>query len=214
MTSSGPRLTSHAVRILVCLALALVIAAAASGCGGSSSARTPTNVKYDAPGRIRPPKPAPPLSLRNYDGRPVSLAQFRGHAVLVTFVFAHCPDTCPLIVSKLRTARALLGHSKSKLQIIAVSTDPAQDSPAIVRRFLARRGMLGKMDYLLGGRKALRGVWSAWGVAAKRVSPQPEDVEHSAMIYGISGSGRVTTLYPADMDPQWVAHDVPVLASH
>jgi cytochrome oxidase Cu insertion factor (SCO1/SenC/PrrC family) len=38
-------------------------------------------------------------------------------------------------------------------------------------------------------------------------------VEHSALVYGISGSGKITTLYPSNFKPQQIAHDVPILAS-
>ena len=49
-----------------------------------------------------PAKPAPPIELRNYLGQPVTLAQYRGRAVLVTFLYTNCPDVCPLITSNLR----------------------------------------------------------------------------------------------------------------
>jgi cytochrome oxidase Cu insertion factor (SCO1/SenC/PrrC family) len=38
-------------------------------------------------------------------------------------------------------------------------------------------------------------------------------VEHSALIYGISASGKITTLYPAKFKPQQIVHDVPLLAA-
>lgn len=199
-------------------AIGLTIAAVTlAGCGGDSgtprAGSTARRVPYDAPLTVSPPRPAPPTSLRNYDGRKVSLAGLRGKAVLITFVYTHCPDTCPLIVSKLRTVQALLGRARSRVQVVAVSTDPAQDTAGAVRHFLAARGMLGRMDYLLGSRSALERVWSSWGVAAKRVSPKPADVEHSAMIYGVAANGSVTTIYPANFKPRWMVHDVPLLAS-
>ena len=62
-------------------------------------------------------------------------------------VYAHCSDSCPLLVSGLRTAQAELGRAGAQAQIVAVSTDPGQDTAGAVRRFPARRGMLGRMDY-------------------------------------------------------------------
>ena len=44
------------------------------------------------------------IDLRNYLGRRVTLAQYRGKAVLVTFLYTNCPDICPLIASNLRVA--------------------------------------------------------------------------------------------------------------
>ena len=51
-----------------------------------------------------PAKPAPPIDLRNYLGQRVTLGEYRGRAVLVTFLYTNCPDVCPLITSNLRVA--------------------------------------------------------------------------------------------------------------
>ena len=59
-----------------------------------------------------PSKPAPPIQLRNYLGQPVTLSEYRGRAVLVTFLYTNCPDVCPLITAKLRTALDMLGSQR------------------------------------------------------------------------------------------------------
>ena len=61
-------------------------------------------------GEATPPKPAPALELKNSLGEPVDLAEYKGKAVLLTFIYTHCPDVCPLIVSHLKTAQAELGR--------------------------------------------------------------------------------------------------------
>ena len=160
-----------------------------------------------------PLKPAPPLSLRNSLGKPVSLAQFKGKAALVTFIYTHCPDVCPLIVSHLHTAQAELGREARKLRIIAVSTDPRGDTPKTVAAFLSAHQMTGRMEYLIGSRKQLGRVWKDWNIVARPAKSGRDLVEHSALIYGISASGKVTTLYPANFTPAQIVHDVPILAS-
>src|SRR5271154_1543137 len=57
-----------------------------------------------------PARQAPPIHLRNYLGQPVTLSEYRGKAVLVTFLYANCPDICPLITSNLRVALNMLGR--------------------------------------------------------------------------------------------------------
>ena len=84
-----------------------------------------------------PAKQAPPIHLRNYLGRPVTLSQYRGKAVLVTFLYANCPDICPLIASNLRVALNMLGRRDSEVQVIAVSVDPRGDTPANVAQLRA-----------------------------------------------------------------------------
>jgi protein SCO1 len=160
-----------------------------------------------------PSKPAPPLALRNYLGQPVTLAEYRGKAVLVTFLYTHCPDVCPLITANLRVALNLLGAKAAKAQIIAVSVDPRGDTPSAVAGFLRAHGMVGRMQYLIGSPAQLAPTWAAWSVGSTREVGQPDLVDHSALIYGISASGRVTTLYPSSFEPEQIVHDVPKLAA-
>ena len=163
-----------------------------------------------------PPKPAPALQLSNYNGKPVNIDQYKGKAVLVTFIYDHCPDICPLIVSNLHAAQNQMSAAERKqLQIIAVSVDPKGDTPQTVKTFLADHQMTGRMDYLIGSRPQLENVWADWNIKPKNdpSNKNPDAVEHSALIYGISGTGDITTLYPANFKPDQIVHDVPKLAS-
>jgi protein SCO1 len=198
------------------LGLGLVLAVAGmAGCGGSSSDSS-TSTDGGFSGLVRKPaKPAPPLALKDSLGHPVNIDQYRGRAVLVTFIYDHCPDICPLIVGNLHTAQSTLGPEAKKLQVIAVSVDPKGDTPKTVKAFLQQHQMTGKMEYLIGSRPQLESVWSKWGIAAKAspTAKDPDAVEHSALIYGISGSGKITTVYPANFKPSEIVHDVPLLAA-
>jgi len=134
--------------------------------------------------------------------------------VLLTFIYDHCPDTCPLIVANLHSALQRLGAKASKLQIVAVSVDPKGDTPATVNAFLAAHEMTGRMEYLIGTFKELSPVWRAYGVQVL-VPPDKREqtVGHSAFLYGITGHGSVLALYPPALDPAWVVHDAPLLAT-
>ena len=160
-----------------------------------------------------PARAAPPIALRNYLGRPVTLAEYRGRAVLVTFLYAHCPDVCPLIASNLRVALNLLGPSASKVQVIAVSVDPRGDTPAAVASFVRAHEMTGRMQYLIGSAPELSRTWAAWSVGSSREAADPELVAHSALVYGVSASGTLTTIYPSSFEPSEIAHDARVLAA-
>ncbi len=193
---------------------AAIAAMALAGCGGGTVAST----KLDAPGEIQPPKQAPEIALRDWTGRQVHLAQYHGKAVLLTFIYDHCPDTCPLIVSKLHQALIELGPKASEVQIVAVSVDPIGDTPKTVKAFLDEHQMLGRMDYLIGSRKQLTPVWKAYDVEVggspeRRESPAHRAVSHTAIIYGITGKGKQLALYDQLLKPSEIAHDVPLLAS-
>lgn len=194
------------------LLVLLLFGAVGGGCGSTSDGgRTSTTSTLAGGLVIQPPKPAPPLALRNYTGQAVDLSSFRGKVVLVTFVYTHCPDVCPLIVSSLAAAQRQLGAEARRLQIIAVSVDPKNDTPLAVKHFLAVRGATGRMDYLIGSYKQLLPVWKAWGIAVtinKRVDPEA----HTAVVFGITPSGKLVVAYPSSFTPATIVHDVPLLA--
>lgn len=185
---------------------------AARTSASSSSSGSGQAVSYRGP-TLQTPSPAPPIILRNYLGQQVDTASYRGKALLVTFIYTHCPDTCPLIVANLHNALRLLGRRSSEVRIVGVSTDPRGDTRQAVAAFLARHEMTGRMQYLTGSHAALVPVWRAWGINASKPTSQ-DRVNHSALVYGITGSGKVTVVYPSNFTPADIAHDVPLLASH
>lgn len=164
---------------------------------------------------LSPPKQAPSLALSNYLGQHVNIAQYRGKALLVTFIYSHCPDVCPLIVANLRVAQNLMGaKTVAKTQIIAVSVDSHGDTPQTVAAFLKVHEMTGRMQYLIGSPKELGQTWHTWGVGSEKDASQPELVNHSALVYGITASGVLKTVYiGSSFKPSEIAHDAPLLAS-
>jgi protein SCO1/2 len=187
--------------------------------GGSNKPTLPGGVQQTTAGHgfygtlALPAKPAPPLQLRNYLGQQVNIDQFRGKAVLVTFLYTNCPDICPLITANLHNALEQLGASARRAQVIAVSVDPRGDTPSAVAHFLGEHQMVGRMQYLIGSSAALSRTWKAWGVGSEREAGQPQLVAHSALVYGIDASGRLRTVYPSSFEPRQIVHDVPLLAA-
>jgi protein SCO1 len=199
--------------------VAVVLACVGMGACGSSRTQTSSSealskldVKIPAPAQLQ--AATPQFALRDSLGHLVRLAQFRGKAVLLTFIYDHCPDTCPLIVANLHNALVKLGPAASKLQIVAVSVDPRGDTAATVNAFLAAHQMTGRMEYLIGSFKQLAPVWRAYGVAVQ-ASPDKREhtVGHSAFLYGITGRGSALALYPPTFEPSWIVHDAPLLAN-
>jgi protein SCO1 len=191
----------------------LAAAALVSACGSSASPNPSPNAIH--PGLqgliLRPQKTAPALALRNYTGAPVNLGAFRGRAALVTFVYTHCPNWCPLIVSNLAAAQRQLGSKAARVQIIAVTVDPKRDTASAIRTFLSVRGATGRMDYLVGSHKQLAPVWKSWDVGVV-VDRNKLTTGHSDIVYGVTASGRIAVVYPPNFTPAQIVHDVPLLA--
>jgi protein SCO1/2 len=169
---------------LAAFAAAAVLVFAARGESGPSLNAEPVN----------PARNAPPTAGMGYDGAPVS-APTPGRPALVTFLFTECPDICPFIASTIRQALERAGGEADAVDIVAVSVDPEGDTPASVRAFLTKHGLLGRMDYIVGTRADLAPLWRAWMVAAQ---PEGSDVSaHSARIVLIDRQGRQVGAYAA-----------------
>ena len=215
MRKSGIDLRVALALLALVVAVGVIAIVAVGGSSGSSASRAKARAdNFEAAGVITPAKQAPALALRNYLGQPVDIAQYRGKPVLVTFIYTHCPDVCPLITSNLRVAQNLMGaDGPSKAQVIAVSVDARGDDRKTVTAFLKAHEMTGRMQYLVGSTRELARVWRAWGVGSERDAKNPDLVEHSGVIYGITASGKRATLYSARFRPADVAHDVPLLTA-
>jgi protein SCO1 len=219
--SEPPARAGLSPSILLALVVLVVIAGGVAllTTGGGKSRPSAAGVQGVSSQKYRgslasPAEPAPPLSLHSYNGQRINIDQYRGKAVLVTFLYTKCPDVCPIIASNLGVALNLMGSAKaSKVQVVAVSVDPRGDTSAAVASFLARHGVTGRMQYLIGSASELGRVWKAWGVGSERDAQQPQLVNHSGLVYGVSAAGKVTTLYAANFTPQEIVHDAPLLAS-
>jgi protein SCO1 len=153
-------------------------------------------------GYLRPPgATAPDFRLRDQDGRTRTLADFRGRAFAVAFVYSHCEDTCPALVDQVRGA---LDDTGADLPLLAVSVDPAHDTAASAKRFLNERRMTGRAYFLLGTRAQLAPVWDGYGV-----QPQTTDLDHTAAVVLVDARGRQRVGFPFEqLTPEALAHDI------
>jgi protein SCO1/2 len=80
--------------------------------------------------------PATPLV--NEAGKIVNLQQYRGKALLLTFIDTRCTDDCPIISGLFARVNALLAKSPkvyADSKLISISIDPAYDRPPVLRRY-------------------------------------------------------------------------------
>jgi len=170
-----------------------------------SSAPAPDAAGYE--GALRPPGiPVRDFTLRDQDGRLVSLSALRGRPAILTFLYSTCRTECPLTTQQIRGA---LDDTGQALPVLAVSVDPKGDTPARARRFLVEQRMDGRMRFLLGTRARLRPIWKAYGI-----QPQGRGFEHSAYVFVLDPTGRQCVSFPiSHLTPEALAHDLRVVAS-
>jgi len=189
---------------IVAAGTAIALAACGGGGGGGGDRVASATELPNAP-------VAPDFALHDAGGKVVRLSDYRGRVVLLTFLFTHCPDICPLTVGKLRVALDDLGPRAADAHVVAVSVDPSGDTPAAVRRFVRAHHMTGRMTYLLGSRSQLATVWRAYGIAVKGL-PEGAGVGHATWVYGIDRAGRQRLLFDQAFTAEQVVHDLPLLA--
>jgi len=172
---------------------------------------------------LTPPVHAYNFQLPDQHGRMVSLGDFRGKAVALTFLYSHCPDVCPLIADRLHLTYLRLGETAKRVAFVAVSVDPNGDTPAAVREFLTGHHVEKELIYLIGSFAQLRPVWANYyvGSDAQTVNPQataastptPQQVGHTAIVYAIDPKGEIRAFLPGNFDPKDLETDLRLLAS-
>jgi len=82
-----------------------------------------------------------PFTLTSHEGRRVSSSEFAGKYRIVYFGYTYCPDVCPvdlqLIGGALRRFEQEEPERAARVQPIFITTDPARDTPDVLRRFVA-----------------------------------------------------------------------------
>ena len=158
-------------------------------------------------------RPVPRFDLVDARGGALLSTRLVGRPYVLTFLYVHCVDVCPLIGSEIHDALAKLGAQASGLNVIAISVDPRGDTRAAVRRWLSAHQEPGNFHYLIGARQALAPVWKAFYVSPQ--TPGDPSSTHTAVIWLISRKGRLAALIPAGVaiDTTNLSHDLRVLAN-
>jgi protein SCO1/2 len=164
---------------------------------------------FDGP-TIKNPSLTPAFALRDQAGRIVRLRAERGRVVLITFLYTHCPDVCPLTASNLNAALRVLGAQRSHVRVLAVSVDPRGDTPTAVRHFVAVHRLLPEFRYLTGSAATLRKVWAAYGVKSLRQAGESR-VDHTLYTLLLDKTLKARVLYDSTATPTAISHDVRVL---
>ena len=110
---------------------------------------------------------APDFRLKDQFGKQISLSQFKGRPAVVTFLYTHCPDVCPLVADKLHMVEQTLGKDAPHVAILAVSMDPEGDSVSAALNFSKTHKLVNSWHFLVGTLNQLSPVWSSYTVDAQ-----------------------------------------------
>ncbi len=152
---------------------------------------------------------APNFTLTDQNGKQVSLSQFKGRPVVLTFLYTHCPDQCPLTAERLHSSMVTLGSDASKVGVVAVSTDPKGDTLQAAQKFTLQHNMQTYWHYLIGTQNTLSPVWDAYNVYAQG---QQQSVDHTLAVYIIDKQGHERAFFGGNsFSPDQITTDLKIL---
>ena len=139
--------------------------------------------------------PAPEFALTSQDGAPVTLEDFRGKALALTFIYTACPDYCPLLTAKMAQVQDDLGADfGTKVAFVSITVDPELDTPEVLKHYAEMHGAdLAGWAFLTGEPEAIEEVTRRYGVfAAKSVDGE---IDHTFLTSLVDPDGILRVQY-------------------
>ncbi len=194
---------------VVTLALLVVIVVAVVQQHNTAALKTTSSTASGKlEGTVLDNRPAPNFQLTDQLGKPISLAQFKGKPVVLTFLYTHCPDVCPLTAERLHSTMLKLGNQAQDVGVLAVSTDPKRDTAEEALKFSQAHNMQDYWHFLVGKQQALSPIWSEYSIYAQQ---QQAQVNHTMAIYVIDKQGRERAFLSSDFTPEQMTKNLQIL---
>ena len=152
------------------------------------------------------------LALTGHDGKPRSLADFRGKAVVLFFGYTRCPDVCPTTLADMAGVMKALGKDSERVQVLFVTVDPERDTPAVLSQYVPAFDprFLG----LYGDAAATQRVAKEFKIFYEKHAggtTSADTVDHSAQSYVLDTQGRLRLLVRNDRIATDLAGDLRAL---
>ena len=153
-----------------------------------------------------------PVRLTDQDGQPFDLASLRGAPVLVTFFYAACVQSCPLLTAQLVALRSEMSPAeRSAVRFLSITVDPVRDRPPVLKDYARRAGLdPGGWTLLTGEPSAIVAVGKQFQLLFRREAGG--SIDHTAAVYLLDRDHAVRGVYPADaLARSAVLHDLAYL---
>lgn len=151
------------------------------------------------------------LKLTDHNGKPRTLADFKGKVVILFFGFTQCPDICPTTLGASAAALNLLGSDADKVQVLFVTLDPARDTPEVLSKYAPafNPSFLG----LYGNEAATLAAAKEFKVFFQKQPGKDGNytIDHTAASYAIDPQGRLRLYMKHGETPDQMAADIKLL---
>jgi protein SCO1 len=153
--------------------------------------------------------PAPDFALTSQDGKPITLAAFRGKVTAVTFILTLCNSTCPVLTPMMSFVQDRLGSDfGSKIAFVSITVDPERDSPEVLKQYAQAFGAnLTGWSFLTGAPAAIQDVTRRYGVYASKA--ENGGVDHTFLTSIVDAQGILRVQYlGVRFDPEEFRRDL------
>lgn len=134
--------------------------------------------------------PTGDFQLQDTRGQTRTLADYRGHPIMLFFGFTQCPDICPTALTRALEIKSLLGADADKLRVLFITVDPERDTPEILAAYTQAfdPGFVG----LRGTAEQTRAAAQAFKVFYQKVATGSSyTMDHTALTYIIDAQGKL-----------------------
>ncbi|AUW94856.1 hypothetical protein BXT84_13590 [Sulfobacillus thermotolerans] len=160
--------------------------------------------------------PAPNFHLVNQNGQPVSLSQFRGKAVVMTFLDPVCWWDCPIDAQEMVDMNHLLGPKlASRVALVAVVANPEYHSVSDVQAFDKEHGLTHVKNWTYATSSSLSTLKTIWHQYYEYVNaPKYGMVQHTDVFWLISPNGQEEWLSDPSARTQYIGGTSQLLATY
>jgi len=139
--------------------------------------------------------PAPEFTLTQQNGKRLALKELRGKVLAITFIFASCTDTCPLLTAKMAGLQNRLGSDfGSKVFFVSITVDPERDTKEVLKRYAeAYKANLAGWAFLTGTTAEIQEVAKRYGIYYKKTLRG--DVDHTFLTSLVDQNGTLRVQY-------------------
>jgi protein SCO1/2 len=149
------------------------------------------------------------LSLPDAEGKPRTLADFKGKVVVLFFGYTQCPDVCPTTMAELAEVKRALGPQGEQVQGVFVTVDPERDTPELLKAYL--KNFDSSFVALRGTPEQTAQVAKEFKVFYAKVpgkTPGSYTMDHTAGSYIFDPQGRIRLFTRYGTGPKALAADI------
>jgi len=136
--------------------------------------------------------------LTDVNNNPITEKSFQSPAAALFFGFTHCPDVCPMTLTKLKIISEQLKNDQNKLKIFFISIDPERDTPELVKDYLESFGK--QFIGITGKPEKIFKLARSWGILKEKIFTENGEytLNHSSPIILLKDGKYVDTIKQQD----------------